>query len=309
MLGRVLLGASRSDRLRRVVEKAPVSRGVVARFIAGDQIADAVRVTRELVDDGLAVTIDYLGEDTIDRSQAGAATTEYLNLIGALKEGELADRAEVSVKLSAVGQALPGDGEKIALDNAGHICQAAVDAGTTVTVDMEDHTTTDSTLSLLHELRKDFPTTGVAIQSYLYRSEEDCKALAHPGSRVRICKGAYREPATVAYQDGRDVDRSFVRCMKVLFAGGGFPMVATHDPRLIEIAGSLAARYRREPGSYEYQMLYGTRPNEQLRLARAGESVRVYLPYGKDWYGYMVRRLAERPANLAFFIRSVASKK
>ena len=309
MLGRVLLGASRSDRLRRVVEKAPVSRGVVARFIAGDQIADAVRVTRELVDDGLAVTIDYLGEDTIDRSQAGAATTEYLNLIGALKEGELADRAEVSVKLSAMGQALPGDGEKIALDNAGHICQAAVDAGTTVTVDMEDHTTTDSTLSLLHELRKDFPTTGVAIQSYLYRSEEDCKALAHPGSRVRICKGAYREPATVAYQDGRDVDRSFVRCMKVLFAGGGFPMVATHDPRLIEIAGSLAARYRREPGSYEYQMLYGTRPNEQLRLARAGESVRVYLPYGKDWYGYMVRRLAERPANLAFFIRSVASKK
>lgn len=309
MLGRVLLGASRSDRLRRVVEKAPVSRGVVARFIAGDQIADAVRVTRELVDDGLAVTIDYLGEDTIDRSQAGAATTEYLNLIGALKERELADRAEVSVKLSAVGQALPGDGEKIALDNAGHICQAAVDAGTTVTVDMEDHTTTDSTLSLLHELRKDFPTTGVAIQSYLYRSEGDCKALAHPGSRVRICKGAYREPATVAYQDGRDVDRSFVRCMKVLFAGGGFPMVATHDPRLIEIAGSLAARYRREPGSYEYQMLYGTRPNEQLRLARAGESVRVYLPYGKDWYGYMVRRLAERPANLAFFIRSVASKK
>lgn len=309
MLGRVLLGASRSDRLRRVVEKAPVSRGVVARFIAGDQIADAVRVTRELVDDGLAVTIDYLGEDTIDRSQAGAATTEYLNLIGALQEGELADRAEVSVKLSAVGQALPGDGEKIALDNAGHICQAAVDAGTTVTVDMEDHTTTDSTLSLLHELRKDFPTTGVAIQSYLYRSEGDCKALAHPGSRVRICKGAYREPATVAYQDGRDVDRSFVRCMKVLFAGGGFPMVATHDPRLIEIAGSLAARYRREPGSYEYQMLYGTRPNEQLRLARAGESVRVYLPYGKDWYGYMVRRLAERPANLAFFIRSVASKK
>lgn len=309
MLGRVLLGASRSERLRRVVEKAPVSRGVVARFIAGDQIADAVRVTRKLADDGLAVTIDYLGEDTEDRSQAGDATAEYLNLIAALKEHGLTDRAEVSVKLSAVGQALPGDGEKIALDNAGQICQAAVDAGTTVTVDMEDHTTTDSTLSVLHELRKDFPTIGVAIQSYLYRSEEDCKALAHAGSRVRICKGAYREPATVAYQDGSDVDRSFVRCMKVLFAGGAFPMLATHDPRLIEIAGSLAARYRREPGSYEYQMLYGTRPNEQLRLARAGETVRVYVPYGRDWYGYMVRRIAERPANLAFFIRSVASKK
>jgi proline dehydrogenase len=113
----------------------------------------------------------------------------------------------------------------------------------------------------------------------------------------------------VAYQDARDVDRSFVRCMKILFAGGGYPMLATHDPRLIEIAGSLAARYRREPGSYEYQMLYGARPAEQLRLARAGETVRIYLPYGSDWYGYMMRRLAERPANLTFFLRSVASKK
>lgn len=309
MLRKVLLGAAGSQRLRGVVEKAPISRSVVTRFVAGERIPDAVRATRELVDDGLSVTIDYLGEGTVDRSQAGDATAEYVNMIGALKEHGLTERAELSVKLSAVGQALPDDGEKIALDNARQICAAATEAGTTVTLDMEDHTTTDSTLSILHELRKDFPATGAVVQSYLYRTEDDCKALAHAGSRVRLCKGAYKEPATVAYQDERDVDRSFVRCMKILFAGGGYPMLATHDPRLIEIAGSLAARYRREPGSYEYQMLYGARPNEQLRLARAGETVRVYVPYGNDWYGYMMRRMAERPANLTFFLRSVATRK
>lgn len=309
MLGRVLLGASRSQRLRSVVEKAPVSRGVVARFIAGDTTADAVRVTRELINANLTVTIDHLGEDTLDRAQADAVTTEYLGLLAALKDHGLADRAEVSVKLTAVGQALPGHGEKIALENARQICRAAADAGTTVTLDMEDHTTTDSTLSILQDLREDFPSTGAVLQAYLYRTEEDCRTLAGAGSRVRLCKGAYNEPASVAYQDTRDVDRSFVRCMKILLAGEGYPMLATHDPRLIEIAGSLAARFRREPGTYEYQMLYGSRPTEQLRLAQAGETVRVYVPYGDDWYGYMMRRMAERPANLQFFLRAIATKK
>ena len=309
MLGRVLLGASRSQRLQSVVEKAPVSRSVVARFIAGDETADAVRVTRELVNEALAVSIDHLGEDTLDRAQADAVTAEYVGLLAALRDHGLTDKAEVSVKLSAVGQALPGDGEKIALENARQICQAAGDAGTTVTLDMEDHTTTDSTLSILHDLRKDFPSTGAVQQAYLYRTEEDCRALATAGSRVRLCKGAYNEPASVAYQDTTDVDRSYVRCMKILLAGEGYPMLATHDPRLIEIAGSLAARFRREPGTYEYQMLYGCRPNEQLRLAHAGETVRVYVPYGNDWYGYMMRRMAERPANLQFFLRAIATKK
>jgi proline dehydrogenase len=309
VLGRVLQGASRSQRMRSVVEKAPVSRSVVARFIAGDHTGDAVRVTRELVGDRLTVTIDHLGEDTLDRAQADAVTAEYVGLLSALRKQGLTDRAEVSVKLSAVGQALPGDGEKFALENAQQICQAATDAGTTVTLDMEDHTTTDSTLSILGDLRNDFPATGAVLQAYLYRTEDDCRALATAGSRVRLCKGAYSEPASVAYQEQRDVDRSYVRCMKVLFAGEGYPMLASHDPRLIEIAGSLAARFRRDPGSYEYQMLYGVRPNEQRRLAESGETVRVYVPYGSDWYGYMMRRMAERPANLQFFLRAIATKK
>lgn len=309
VVGRVLLGVSRSERLRYLVEKAPISRNVVARFIAGAETEDAVRVTREIVADGLTATIDHLGEDTADRAQAEEAAAAYVALLKGLNEAGLTSSAEVSVKLSAVGQALVGDGERIALENAREICQAAADVGTTVTLDMEDHTTTDSTLSILDNLRTDFPSTGAVLQAYLHRTEGDCRRLAHAGSRVRLCKGAYNEPASVAYQGVNDVDRSYVRCMKVLLAGPGYPMIATHDPRLIEIAGSLAARFRREQGSYEYQMLYGVRPEEQRRLARSGETVRVYVPYGHEWYGYMMRRLAERPANVMFFLRSLAGRK
>jgi proline dehydrogenase len=309
VLGRVLLGVSRSERLRNLVEKAPISRNVVARFIAGAETDDAVRVAREVVADGLTATIDHLGEDTADRAQAEGAAAAYVALLKGLDEAGLTSAAEVSVKLSAVGQALAGDGERIALDNAREICQAAADVGTTVTLDMEDHTTTDSTLSILDNLRTDFPSTGAVLQAYLHRTESDCRRLAHSGSRVRLCKGAYNEPASVAYQEANDVDRSFVRCMKVLLAEEGYPMIATHDPRLIEIGGSLAARYRREQGSYEYQMLYGVRPDEQRRLARSGEKVRVYVPYGHEWYGYMMRRLAERPANVTFFLRALAGRK
>ncbi|HSK25674.1 MAG TPA: proline dehydrogenase family protein [Jiangellales bacterium] len=308
MLRQVLLSASSSGTLRQVVEKAPVSRSVVARYIAGDTTDDAVRATADLVDEGLLVTIDHLGEDTVERSQAENVTGAYVRLLDALAEAGLTGAAEVSVKLSAVGQALPGGGEQIALDNARTICAAADVHGTTVTLDMEDHTTTDSTLAILRELRSDFPATGAVLQAYLHRTEADCRDLAHAGSRVRLCKGAYAEPASVAFQSKDEVDRSYVRCMKVLLAGEGYPMLATHDPRLVEIGGALATRYGRAQGSYEFQMLYGIRPEEQRRLSAAGEKVRVYLPYGEEWYGYMVRRLAERPANVTFFLRSLVSR-
>lgn len=308
MLRQVLLSASRSDRLRTVVEKAPLSRAVVARYVPGGATEDAVRASRELVDDGLNVTIDHLGEDTTDRAEADQVAQAYLTLLSALDAAGLTQRAEVSVKLSAVGQALPVDGEKIALDNARAITAAARDVGTTVTLDMEDHTTTDSTLGILDELRQDFPQTGAVLQAMLRRTEADCRDLATAGSRVRLCKGAYDEPDSVAFTGREDVDRSYVRCLKALMAGSGFPMVATHDPRLVEIAGALATRFGRGQGSYEYQMLYGVRPDEQKRLAAAGETVRIYLPYGEEWYGYLVRRLAERPANLTFFLRSLVSK-
>ncbi|MCE0485775.1 proline dehydrogenase family protein [Ornithinimicrobium sediminis] len=304
-----LLGASRSTALRSLVEKAPVSRDVVARFVAGASTQEAVEVSAELRDTGRLVTIDYLGEDTLDLQMATQTRDAYLELLSALADRGLTGRGEVevSLKLSALGQALGADGEQVALDNARQICQAAANAGTTVTLDMEDHATTDSTLSVLRELRQDWPWVGAVLQSYLYRTEQDCRDLAYEGSRVRLCKGAYREPESVAYQDKTEVDKAYVRCLKILMAGDGYPMVASHDPRIVEIAGVLADRHGRTPDSYEFQMLLGIRPDEQRRLAAAGARMRVYLPYGDEWYGYLVRRMAERPANLAFFLRAVAT--
>jgi proline dehydrogenase len=310
VLRQVLLQASRSDTVRSVVENAPVSRQVVARYVPGTRDEDAVRACRELLGAGLTASLDHLGEDTVDPEHARAVRDAYVTVLGRLADAGLAQggRVEVSVKLSAVGQALGADGEKIATEHAHAICEAAGAAGTTVTLDMEDHTTTDSTLEILRELRQDFGWVGAVLQAYLYRTEADCRDLAVEGSRVRLCKGAYKEPPSVAFASPQDVDRSYVRCLKVLMAGSGHPMVATHDPRLVDIAGALAVRHRRTPADHEYQMLYGIRPDEQRRLAGEGETVRVYVPYGSQWYGYLMRRLAERPANVAFFLRSLVSK-
>jgi proline dehydrogenase len=304
-----LLALARSARVKSLVETMPVSSAVVARYVPGVSTRSAVEATRRMVESGRHVTLDFLGEDTLDREQAEATVNAYLDLLAALSENGLARNAEVSVKLSAVGQALPDEGHKVALENARTICHAARNAGTTVTLDMEDHTTTDATLAALRELRKDFPETGAVLQAYLHRTEADCRDLAYEGSRVRLCKGAYKEPASVAFQDRHEVDRSYVRCLKVLMAGQGYPMVATHDPRMVDITGALATRYGRTLGSYEFQMLYGVRPDEQARLAEEGEKVRVYIPYGQEWYGYLMRRLAERPSNLTFFLRSLVSTK
>ena len=308
MLREPLLLLSRSGRVKELVTSLPVTDRIVERFVSGESMPEAIDAVEGLVADGLHVTLDHLGEDTSSRDQADTTVAAYQDLLRALSERGLAVSAEVSVKLSAIGQALPDGGERVALEHARTICRAARNAGTTVTLDMEDHTTTDSTLRVLRELRKDFPETGVALQAYLHRTERDCADLAGEGSRVRLCKGAYQEPAEVAFQSRLDVDLSYVRCLQVLMAGAGRPMVATHDPRLISIAEVLAHRYGREPGSYEFQMLYGVRPDEQRRLATAGATVRVYIPYGREWYGYFMRRLAERPANLRFFLRSLVGR-
>ncbi|MGZ8738665.1 MAG: proline dehydrogenase family protein [Nocardioides sp.] len=309
LLRQPILLLSRSEQVKKLVSTLPVSSGIVTSYVPGETTESAVAATAVLADDGLRSTLDFLGEDTLDAEQADATVAAYLDLLQQLSARGLTRSAEVSVKLSAIGQALPESGHKIALENARTICRAARNAGTTVTLDMEDHTTTDSTLAILRELRKDFPETGAVLQAYLHRTEADCRALAYEGSRVRLCKGAYKEPESVAFQSRLDVDRSYVRCLKVLLAGQGYPMIATHDPRMVEISTSLASRFGRALGTYEFQMLYGIRPAEQKRLADAGETVRVYIPYGVEWYGYLMRRLAERPQNLSFFVKSLVSKK
>jgi proline dehydrogenase len=309
VLRRALLAASASERIRRIITTAPLTRDVVARFVAGDTADDALAVTRRLLDDGLLVSLDYLGEDAVDPQLAAAVTDEYVRLLGRLDAAGMSGGgvAEVSVKPTAVGLDLAEHGEKTARENIARICSAARDAGTTVTLDMENHTKVEPTLRILGQLRPEFPDLGCVIQSYLRRSPEDCRALAVPGSRVRLCKGAYSAAPDVAFSQA-DVDRCYARCLRTLMAGPGYPMIATHDPRLIRIAGQRARAAGRHADRFEYQMLYGIRPAEQLRLAYGGDQVRVYVPYGSDWYGYLVRRLAERPANLAFFLRSLVSR-
>jgi proline dehydrogenase len=254
LLRQPLLLLARSEKVKTLVSTIPVSAGIVNSHVPGETTEAAVEATARLVGDGLLVTLDFLGEDTLDAERAEATVAAYLDVLQQLAARSLSRNAEVSVKLSAIGQALPdsvaGGGHKIALENARTICRAARNAGTTVTLDMEDHTTTDSTLAILRELRKDFPETGAVLQAYLHRTEADCRTLAYEGSRVRLCKGAYKEPETVAFQDRLDVDKSYVRCLKVLLAGQGYPMIATHDPRMIEIASSLASRYGRAKGTY-----------------------------------------------------------
>ena len=305
MLRSLLLAAAGSDRLGRLAAAAPVNQNVVRRFVAGDGITEALAVVRSLADDGLAVTIDHLAEETRSAEQAVAVRDEYRALLGRLAATGLAPAAEVSLKLSALGQRLD---EKLAYEHALAICAAAAEAGTTVTLDAEDHTLTDSTLEILADLRKDHPGTGAVLQAYLRRTEGDCRDLASAGSRVRLCKGAYAEPESVAFQSALDIDKSFVRCLNILMSGEGYPMVATHDARLIAIAEDRARWFDRTADEYEFQLLYGVRTEQQARLTADGAVVRVYLPYGTHWYGYLMRRLAERPRNVGALGRALVGR-
>ncbi len=304
---KALLAASRRPGLRRMVIGNPATRKVVDRFVAGETLPDALGVVRSLSGEGIAVTLDHLGEDVTTRAEAERSRDAYLALLDGLAPLGMGRAAEVSVKLSAFGQALPG-GHDIALELVRPVVEAASAFGTTVTLDMEDSSTVASTLAVLAELRRDHPATGAVLQSMLHRTEDDARALAVAGSRVRLVKGAYDEPAAVAFQDRSDVDAAYARCLGILMGGAGYPMVGSHDPAMIHLAERLAAHHGRADDSWEVQMLYGIRTQEQRRLATAGRTVRAYVPYGVDWYGYFMRRLAERPANLRFFLRSFVTR-
>ena len=316
MLRKALMAVAASGRVKEAVTGIPATRAIVDRYVAGESSEDAVAVARGLRSAGLLVTLDYLGEDATDAQRAAATAAQYVHLLGKLAaEGLTNDGAvEVSVKPTAVGLLLGGEGqsgpnelgERIATEHLQRIVVAARDAGTTVTIDAEDHRTTDAALRIAGSLRSRFPAVGTVVQAALRRTEADVRRLAVPGTRVRLCKGAYAESAAAAFDTRHDVDKSFARCLRILMGGPGYPMIATHDPRLIAITRALGLE--RSPDSFEYQMLHGVRPDEQRRLASSGAKVRVYVPYGGDWYPYLVRRLAERPANLALFLRSVTSR-
>jgi proline dehydrogenase len=292
--------------VQRVISSSPLTRRLVRRFVAGEVLADAVAVTRRLAAQGLSVTVDHLGEDTRDAADARAAVLVHRALIARIASEGLATHAEVSLKLSALGQEVD---EELAFENAREVCRVAAEAGITVTLDMEDHTTTDSTLRLGARLRAEHPATGLVIQASLRRSEDDCRALAHPGSRVRLCKGAYQEVAALAWQRRNDVRLAYLHCLRILLEGGAIPLIATHDPALIAACHRLMAATGHGGVHHEHQMLFGVRSDEQARLAAVGEEVRVYVPFGERWYPYLMRRMAERPANLALVLRAVASRR
>ncbi|OBH59172.1 proline dehydrogenase [Mycobacterium colombiense] len=307
-----ILAASRREGLRRTAERLKMTRKVVHRFVPGETIDSVANSVAVLRDSGRLVSVDYLGEDVADVDDADAVVRTYLDLIETLGgpggAGDAVRPLEVSVKLSALGQSLERDGHKIARENAWSICDAAQRAGVWVTVDAENHTTTDSTLRIVRDLRAEFPWLGLVLQAYLRRTLEDCEEFADTGARVRLCKGAYDEPASLAYREPTEVTDSYLACLRVLMAGSGYPMVASHDPRIIAAVPEMARESGRRGGEFEYQMLYGIRDDEQRRLAAAGNRVRVYVPFGTQWYGYFMRRLAERPANLTFFLRALAQR-
>lgn len=307
-----ILAAARGDVVRRAAQRLPVTRRVVRRFVPGETIEPALNGVAALRSSGRLVSVDYLGEDVLSADDADAAVQAYLELIDGLGRldagGDVVRPLEVSIKLSALGQTLGRDGHKIARENAWSICDAARRAGVWVTVDAENHTTTESTLSIVRDLRAEFPWLGVALQAYLRRTPGDCEEFAASGARVRLCKGAYDEPASVAYRGRAEVAEAYLACLRVLMTGTGYPMVASHDPAVINAAGAIARESGRGAGEFEYQMLYGIRDDEQRRLTGAGNHVRVYLPFGTQWYGYFMRRLAERPANLTFFLRALVGR-
>ncbi len=307
MFGRLLLAGATAPGVRRTVLALPGSSRVVSLFIAGESQTDAIRVAQQLAQQGFQVTIDHLGEDTTDLSQAAAAADSCVALLDDVYANGLAATTEVSIKLTALGLALP-DGEAIAFENAARIVRRAAAVGTTVTVDMEDHAKTAATLAVVRWLREIQPTTGLVLQAYLHRTPHDIDEFAALGARIRLCKGAYNEPETVALTSRSEIDRAYELCLTKLFASNAYPMVATHDPKHIALAASLAERHSKKASEFEYQLLNGIRPDEQQRLVESGATVRVYLPYGNQWYGYMMRRMAEKPSNLALFLKAMSSR-
>ncbi|MDR1791583.1 MAG: proline dehydrogenase family protein [Propionibacteriaceae bacterium] len=303
----ILLWAADRKTLKKLVVKMPVTKSVVKRFISGEKLDDAIGVIKDLKAKGIKTTIDFLGEFTDTVDQAYVVRDAYLELLQRVKDEGLADSVEVSIKLTALGLGLP-NGQEIAYSVAESILKVADELGTTATVDMEDHTATDVTLAVVKRLREKYPRTGTVLQSYLYRTVDDCKEFNGKESRIRLCKGAYKEPASVAYQSRDDIDSSYLKCLQVLIEGEGRPMVASHDPKIIEAAKKAFEESGRSRDTFEFQMLYGIRQDAQLELANAGYNMTVYVPYGVDWWGYFVRRLAEKPANLKFFIRALFGK-
>ncbi len=296
----LLLTLSHRRWLGRLATHMPLARTMVRRFVAGETLDEGLAALERLHAAGLRTTVDVLGESVTSPEHASAAASRYVETLAALAERGV-DR-NVSLKLSQMGLAISAE---LCRSNVGRIVARAADLDAFVRIDMEDHPTVDATLDIWREVHAAYPRVGIVIQAALRRSEADIARLIAEGAPIRLCKGAYKEPAAVAFPDKADVDASYARFMERLLREGTAPAIATHDERLVRRAVALVEREGIGPERFEFQMLYGIRRDLQDRLVREGYQVRVYVPYGQEWYPYFMRRLAERPANVAFLLRSI----
>ena len=308
MLRTFFVRLSENRSVRNFAERSAIGRRVSGRFVAGTEIADAVRVTQAVNKAGMSVSIDNLGENTTNAEEARHSADLYHQILEAIAANGL--NANISLKLTHMG--LDVD-EKLARDMvAGLVAKAASRKPQGfVRVDMEGSPYTQRTLDFVHELHRmpgNEKSVGTVIQAYLKRSESDVEKLLAEGIRIRLCKGAYKEPASIAFESKADVDANYVKLMKTLMKSGIYHGLATHDYAIIREAKDFATREKISPDSFEFQMLYGIRRDLQQRLVREGWRMRVYIPFGTEWYPYFMRRLGERPANVFFIARNMLRK-
>ncbi len=301
MLRSFFLYLSRNSQVQDWLVRLPVSRRWVRRFVAGERLEEALRVVEALQRSGAKAALDFLGENVRSVDEARQAQQAYQAALDEIHRRGL--DCNISIKLTQMGLDLSPE---LCLELVRPIVAQAQAYGTDVEFDMESSAYTDATLAIVHRLRDEFERVGVAIQAYLYRSESDVRALIRRGIKVRLVKGAYREPVSIAFPTKRQVNENFVHLMEILLDSGHYHAIATHDARLIARAIDYARRKGLSPKAFEFQMLYGIRRDLQERLVREGWTLRVYVPYGTHWYPYFMRRLAERPANVFFLLRHIA---
>lgn len=296
----VLLYLSNSQGIKSFLTRFKSFNNVTRRFVAGEELSDAVEAIRHLNRKKITASFDHLGESISAEAETRAEVKEYLRVLDNIAGNAL--DSNVSVKLTQLGLDIS---QELCYENARAIVEAAARYQNFVRIDMEDSTKTDSTLEIFTRLRREFNNVGIVIQSYLYRSEKDVEELLKMGARIRLCKGAYKEPESVAFPDKGDVDANYVKLMKVLLTSGVYHGIATHDEKMIAATKEFASGNGITPDKYEFQMLYGVRRDLQDRLIREGYRMRVYVPYGQYWYPYFMRRLAERPANVWFVLKNM----
>lgn len=296
----LLIYLSQSKLLAKLVTGNPVSRRMSRRFVAGEELADAVAAARACNQAGMTVSLDHLGENVTTEQEARRAHDAYLENFDRIAAEKL--DANVSLKLTQLGLDL---GDDFCFSLLESVVDRASSRGNFLRIDMEGSPYTARTIALVKRARAKYDRVGTVIQAYLYRSEQDVKDLLAIGCRIRLCKGAYREPASIAFPKKEDVDQNYVRLMHLLLPSGIYHGIATHDPRMIDATVDFAAKQGIGKDAFEFQMLYGIRTDLQQQLVRDGFCMRVYIPYGTEWFPYFMRRLAERPANVLFFVRNL----